>query len=134
MSVRRIVQAEILSSGVDKGALGEPSKTVIDFDESLCELVADLQDTMWAYPFCVGLAAPQIGVNLRVAVINPTRESRDDDLVLVNPTVLSMAGKKDRKYESCMSVWGYQGTVERRSKVGRASIRHDRRRSRGSCV
>lgn len=69
---------------------------------------------MASQPLCVGLAANQIGQNLRIAVVErPDKEP----LVLLNPTIVSASGKKDKKRESCMSVWGLTAEVERRTKV-----------------
>lgn len=68
---------------------------------------------MTAHPIAVGLAAPQIGESLRVAVVNLKRDN-EETLVLINPTIVREWGKKDKKKESCMSVPGYRGEVERR--------------------
>lgn len=79
-------------------------------------IVADLIDTMKSQPLCVGLAANQIGSNLRVAVI----QDEDNDagvVIMYNPEIIQLSGKKDKKRESCMSVWGFSGEVERRYKV-----------------
>jgi peptide deformylase len=81
-------------------------------------LVEDLLRVMNAHPICVGLAAPQLGVLKRVAVADV---GRDQSLVLINPEILATSGKRDKKRESCMSVWGLTGVVERREKV---SIRY----------
>lgn len=80
-------------------------------------VIEELREAMWAYSVCVGLAAPQIGSGIRVAVANWKRQSPEDDLVLINPVVLRSSGKKDRKRESCMSLWGVTGEVERRDKI-----------------
>ena len=118
MSVRRIVQsARSGGSPAEDAVLRTPARKVEVFDRSLVRLVGDLSDTMWAHPICVGLAAPQIAVSAAVFVANWRREDRSEDLVAVNPEVLSTSGKKDRKRESCMSVWGLTGEVERREKI-----------------
>ena len=44
-------------------------------------------------------------------------ELKEEDLILINPEIISLTGKKDVKRESCMSVWGEQGEVQRRSKL-----------------
>lgn len=118
MSARTIIQLKCTGGdNMSEKMLESPSVKVVDFGPSLQALVEDLRDTMWNYDICVGLAAPQIGVPLRVAVVNWERNSRDDDLILINPHIISVTGKKDVKRESCMSVWGLCGNVERRSKV-----------------
>jgi len=105
------------SHASDSVVLETPTIPVSGIDDSVLKLVEDLRDTMWSYDICVGLAAPQVGERLRVAVVNPKRESRDEDLPLINPVLISTWGAKDSKRESCMSLWGLQGEVVRRSKV-----------------
>lgn len=116
MSQRTIVQSQQTGgTSDDEILLTSPARPVTIFDESLARIVEDLLDTMHAQPLCVGLAAPQIGVDLSVAVV-ARAGSLSADLVLINPVVLSTSGKKDVKRESCMSLWGLAGPVERRSK------------------
>ena len=118
MSVRKLTQcAKTGGTTEDEGILRSVAEPVEAFDDDLKALIQDLSDTLRAYPICVGLAAPQIGVSKAVAVVNPTRDPDAKDLVLVNPEILSSSGKKDIKRESCMSVWGYQGNVMCRDKV-----------------
>lgn len=86
-------------------------------DTNVQSVVDDLLDTMFASEIAIGLAAPQIGHSVAVAVINLKKANRADSLVLINPEIVSATGKKDRKQETCMSVKGVRGEVERRSKV-----------------
>lgn len=116
MTVRNIVQlsrAELMSKN---GILRESIQPVKNFDDSLKECIQDLKDTLHYHKIAVGLAAPQIGIALQVAVINLKQEG-DKDFVIINPKVLSKSGKKDKKKESCMSVPHYRGEVERREKI-----------------
>lgn len=118
MSVRDIIQTPNTGGTVeDKVILETPTQQVEDFTDPLRELLIDLQDTMWHHSICRGLAAPQIGIGLRVAVVNWDRNSRDNDLILVNPKIVNTSGKKDVKRESCMSLWGLCGDVIRRDKI-----------------
>ena len=91
--------------------LHEPAAPVTAFDETLTTLVADMFDTMTEAPG-VGLAAPQVGVGLRLFVFNWT----DDDGVLwrgtainpelwVSPTSLHEADEDDES-EGCLSLPG----------------------------
>lgn len=65
-------------------------------------------ETMQAAPG-LGLAAPQVGVSLRVIVIQlPEREP----LALINPEVVRRSGERE-VVEGCLSVPGYQGTIKR---------------------
>jgi peptide deformylase len=118
MAVREIIQVTV-TGGDDttERILTKVSKQVTSFDDSLLALIDDLRDTMWHHTICVGLAAPQIGHDLKVAVVNSEHETREDDLILVNPVIMNRSGKKDIKRESCMSIWGLGGEVERRDKV-----------------
>ncbi|MES4886515.1 peptide deformylase [Streptomyces sp. NPDC096012] len=97
--------------------LFQESPPVATGDGKFNELVRDLIDTMHAHPICVGLAAPQIGVQQSVAVVNVSEGKAGPDLILVNPILLSATGKKDVKFESCMSLPGWRGSVERRRKI-----------------
>lgn len=118
MTIREIIQVTVTGGDVaTEQMLTTATKQVTNFDEVLRALVTDLRDTMWHHSICVGLAAPQIGCNVRVAVVNTSRDAREDDLVLVNPVVMNVSGKKDTKRESCMSMWGLCGDVERKDKI-----------------
>jgi peptide deformylase len=118
MSIKEIIQGKFTGGTVESDELlSAVAAEVTDFGSLLAEVVRDLRDTLWHHSICVGLAAPQIGVSLRIAVLNWQRESADNDLILVNPRIIEVTGKKDTKHESCMSVWGFLGDVVRRDKV-----------------
>ena len=51
----------------------------------------------------VGLAAPQVGVNVRLMVYNPTGRRGDEEYILVNPKILHTSGKRDTAEEGCLS-------------------------------
>ncbi len=51
----------------------------------------------------VGLAAPQVGLNLRLMVFNPTGERGGEEVVLVNPKVITSGGGRDSYDEGCLS-------------------------------
>ena len=88
-------------------------------DSSIRKLIDDMVDTMSAAPG-VGLAAPQVGVGLRVAVIKT-----DTNLhVLVNPEMVKYEGEQVG-LEGCLSIPGYVGEVKRYMQVvARALNRH----------
>jgi peptide deformylase len=83
-------------------------------DAALQQLIDDMVDTMRAAPG-VGLAAPQIGVPLRVAVIEV------DEVVttLINPEIVKLDGEYEPE-EGCLSVPGYWGRVRR---AGKATVK-----------
>lgn len=91
--------------------LREPSKPVTEINDEVRRLVDDMFETMYESKG-VGLAAPQIGVNLRVAVI----DIGDDPLVFINPQILKSSGKETCD-EGCLSFPGLTEKVERALKV-----------------
>jgi peptide deformylase len=83
-------------------------------------LCADLVDTMRTSPACVGLAAPQVGVGLRVLCVDVTghRKARSchGEVVLIDPEVVA-AGPATLGREGCMSVPDLTGDVGRASEL-----------------
>ena len=63
----------------------------------------------------VGLAANQVGISLRVAVIQLPEE--EEATVLINPKVLRTEGEREIEGEGCLSIPGYRGTVLRAEKI-----------------
>jgi peptide deformylase len=89
---------------------------VARFDAELAELVRDLADTMVDAPG-VGLAAPQLGVELRVAVVDVAAGTPESKLhVLVNPEIVAASGRESGD-EGCLSVPGLTEKVDRPSRV-----------------
>ncbi len=96
--------------------LHAPAQGVERVDDEIRRLVADMVDTMYAAPG-IGLAAPQIGVPLRVIVIDlSVGEDRSQLIRLVNPEIVSKEGEQ-RHEEGCLSVPGYGGSPARPAKV-----------------
>jgi peptide deformylase len=90
-------------------------------DREIGTLIQDLIDTMREGPGSVGVAAPQIGVSLRVCVVDVSanRQGRDNNhglLVLVNPEIVAREGAALMR-EGCMSVPDYTGEVERATAI-----------------
>lgn len=94
--------------------LRQIAKPVVNFDESLQELINDMFDTMYAARG-VGLAAPQIGVSLRLSVIDIVGD-KSNQLVIINPEIIASSGEKQYE-EGCLSVPGAYDTVVRAQKV-----------------
>ena len=88
--------------------LRQRAKRVNLIDSSIQKLIDDMIDTMRAVSG-VGLAAPQIGVSLRVAVIEIPGE---EVITLINPEVVKRQGERVVE-EACLSVPGYQGEINR---------------------
>ncbi|HEY4682699.1 MAG TPA: peptide deformylase [Candidatus Acidoferrales bacterium] len=92
--------------------LEKPAEPVATFDESLKKLVDDMFETMYAAQG-VGLAAPQIGVNRRLLVIDVTSGERPEArLVLANPEILHVEGEVSQE-EGCLSLPGFRAHVRR---------------------
>jgi len=92
--------------------LETPGKPVEKFDDELQKIVADMFESMYAAQG-VGLAAPQIGLSLRVAVIDVTNgKNPEAKIVCANPQITHSEGEQ-REEEGCLSVPGYRGHVVR---------------------
>ena len=94
--------------------LREMCREVEAIDDDVRALMDDLLETMYAEDG-IGLAAPQIGVPLRVFVY----DVRDDELepgVLVNPRIVEATGKQ-KEVEGCLSIPGLDEVVERSGHV-----------------
>ena len=100
--------------------LKSPSQSIGAITPLVRRLVADLIETMRAHPRCVGLAAPQVGVNLRVAVIDVTghpKVARSHGLmVCLNPRIAAQEGQSVQR-EGCLSVPDLTGNVGRATRV-----------------
>ena len=92
--------------------LRQKAKRVKTIDGSVRKMAADMIETMHAASG-VGLAAPQIGVSLRVVVIGIPDE---EEIVLINPEVVRKSGERTVT-EGCLSVPGYYGEIKRAQRV-----------------
>lgn len=104
MAKRYVVQ-------VGDEALRKVCQPVKNFGGELSALLDDMKETLYAEDGA-GLAAPQIGVNLRVVVI----DAGEGYYELINPQILSTKGEQVGE-EGCLSVKGKQGVVKRPMKV-----------------
>jgi len=97
--------------------LEQKAATVTDFDTpELHKLVEDMFESMYAARG-VGLAAPQIGLAQRIAVIDITNgEEPDKKLVLINPEIITKEGSQSGE-EGCLSLPTFRETVTRPQKV-----------------
>lgn len=116
MAIKQIVNTQ-------EPRLREKSKPVEKADKKLFRLVADLKDTLEAQndPGGVGLAAPQIGVNMQVFIMRDKKKV----LTVINPQIISLSKntndpkrttkKKNKGYimEGCLSLPHYYGPVKR---------------------
>ena len=92
--------------------LEKPSEPVTEFNDDLKKLVDDMFESMYA-AHGVGLAAPQIGIGKRVAVIDVTfKEDPSAKLVLINPEIIGREGRQTGK-EGCLSLPDFHENVTR---------------------
>jgi peptide deformylase len=92
--------------------LEKPSKSITKFDAELAELAEDMFATMYSAQG-IGLAAPQIGKSIRMAVVDVTGgKNPEAKIVLVNPEIVHGEGEK-REEEGCLSIPGFRGYVVR---------------------
>ncbi len=104
----------ILRYGAD--TLQAATRPVDDFGTDLQTLIDDMIETMYAAPG-VGLAAPQVGVALRVFVADPSSGRSTSELrVLVNPEIVQQEGAQ-REEEGCLSLPGFTARVARSAQV-----------------
>ena len=96
--------------------LETPAKPVTEFNDELKDLVEDMFESMYA-AHGVGLAAPQIGISKRIAVIDVTfKEKPEEKLVLINPEIVRREGKQNGQ-EGCLSLPDFRENVPRASIV-----------------
>lgn len=101
----RIIGDEILT---------KKSKVVKEMTDKNRELIEDLLETMYDAEG-VGLAAPQVGILKRIAVVDIT-EDGSDPIILVNPEILETEGEQ-KDQEGCLSVPDKVGIVTRPNRV-----------------
>ena len=96
--------------------LEKPAEKVTVFDQELEKLIEDMFESMYE-AHGVGLAAPQIGIGRRIAVIDVTfKEDPNAKLVLVNPEIVHTEGKHTQS-EGCLSIPEFRENVTRPNKV-----------------
>lgn len=96
----------------DDPVLRQKAKRVPSIDGSIQHLINDMIETMHQASG-VGLAAPQIGVSLRVIVVQSPGE---EPIALINPEVVKRTGEQD-VIEGCLSVPKYYGEIKRSAEV-----------------
>jgi peptide deformylase len=112
MPIRRIVK-------YGDPVLETPTRPVEEINDEIRDLVKDMIETMYAAPG-VGLAANQVGVSLRLAVIDISVGQEPDGLiVMINPEVIESSGSQNEE-EGCLSIPNFTEFVVRPE---RATIR-----------
>jgi peptide deformylase len=93
--------------------LRRKAKKVGAIDRSVKKLLKDMSETLHVEEGRVGLAAPQVGVSLRVAVICLPE---GEDIILINPEIVRRKGRR-LVSEGCLSIPGYVGELYRAETV-----------------
>jgi len=92
--------------------LRQKAKRVSHLDNSIQCLIDDMVETM-QQAHGVGLAAPQVGVSLRVIVL---QMPEDEPMAIINPEIVKRLGEQEVN-EGCLSVPGYFGEIKRAASV-----------------
>ncbi len=96
--------------------LGKPAAPITTFDQELKKLAEDMFESMYA-AHGVGLAAPQIGISKRIAVVDVSfKEDPDARMVLVNPEIIHKEGSQTHS-EGCLSLPDFRENVKRANRV-----------------
>ena len=100
--------------------LKQPTDPIVRLDSPIRKLIDHMIATMRAHPRCVGLAAPQVGSPLRIAVMDATGHPKTTSslglIVLVNPQLLEADGEVIQR-EGCLSVPDVTANVRRSARV-----------------
>jgi peptide deformylase len=92
--------------------LEKPAEKVTVFDDELKKLIEDMFESMYAAKG-VGLAAPQIGIPRRIAVVDVTfKEDPNAKIVLINPEIIQKQGRHSQS-EGCLSIPDFRENVSR---------------------
>src|SRR5437016_659399 len=95
--------------------LENPAAAVTVFDAELKKLIEDMFESMYA-AHGVGLAAPQIGVSKRIAVIDCSfKEDPNAKMVIINPEIIKREGRQTQN-EGCLSLPDFRENVTRAMK------------------
>lgn len=109
MSVRDVVT-------YPQATLRKKSETIKEVSKEIKDLIREMKETMYASDG-IGLAAPQVGVNQKVIVVDVTPHQPDQKpFALINPEIVSGEGEVDST-EGCLSVPGFLETIKRKEKV-----------------
>ena len=96
--------------------LQRPAEPVTAFDDELKRLVDDMFESMYV-AHGIGLAAPQIGINKRITVIDLSfQKTPEDKIMLINPEVITKEGKIYEE-EGCLSLPDIREKVARAARV-----------------
>ncbi|HEY9730661.1 MAG TPA: peptide deformylase [Drouetiella sp.] len=100
--------------------LKQISAPIAVIDEPITKLIADLLETLYDSPGCVGIAAPQVGALHRLVIVDASRNAKAGDnhgrMILINPEILSSEGEVMAR-EGCLSLPHLTANVKRAQHV-----------------
>lgn len=106
-----------VTQGVDNKILRIKSAPVKKIDRTIKKLIADMSETMMAVDG-LGIAAPQVGVNLRIYIARLNFNTPNEMIVpMINAEFLSLSEKTEEHEEGCLSIPGKFGTLRRSTEV-----------------
>jgi peptide deformylase len=105
-----VIMAVIPIRTLPDPVLRQKAKRVSGVDPSIRKLITNMVETMHEASG-VGLAAPQVGVSLRVVVLCLPEENAEE-IILINPEIVKKSGEREIE-ERCLSVPGYTGKIKR---------------------
>ena len=93
---------------------------VVNIDDYVRSIIHSMIETMHFHPHCVGLAAPQLGIDMRIVVVDvslyPKKHPNSGLIALVNPMIVKSAGRQTAR-EGCLSVLEFTGNVSRADEI-----------------
>ena len=96
------------------------SQEILQLDDKVNLLIQNMVDTMYNHNGCVGLAAPQVGYNLRLIAVDVSKHKKTSVhhnlLILLNPVITQKEGSIIVR-EGCLSLPDYTGNVQRATRV-----------------
>lgn len=100
--------------------LKQVSLPVENINDKVKTLISNMRETMLSSSHCVGIAAVQVGVLLRIILVdislNPKPHHNNGFLIMINPKITYMSGKLKSR-EGCLSVPDFTGNVIRKNKI-----------------
>jgi len=100
--------------------LNKPSENIADISSDIRKFARDMVETMRYHKSCVGIAAPQVGRNIRMVAVDvslyPKPHPNNGELVLINP-ILKLSPEKTVGREGCLSIPDLTGNVSRSAAV-----------------
>lgn len=97
--------------------LKNKSSEVKLFDINLKKIVKDMFDTLIDSGNGIGLAAPQIGVEKRIVIVDLKENNKSSPVIFINPVIIKESRERAVNEEGCLSIPGYYAEVERAKEV-----------------